>query len=130
MNGQPPDGSSPDGRQADDKLSTRRIPDEALLSQQMTDAQGNIPVPPDPNGRGHLLVIDDEDEILKALQRQFRRDYHVYTARSADEGYNIMLEHPVQVIISDQRMPGMTGHEFFSKVKQDYPDAIRLLLTG
>ena len=77
-----------------------------------------------------LLVIDDEEEILKALNRQFRRDYQVYMARSADEGLRIMTETPVQVIISDQRMPGMNGAEFFGKIKHEYPDAIRLLLTG
>jgi len=83
-----------------------------------------------PNGRGNLLVIDDEEEILKALYRQFRRSYHVYTANSAAEGLRIMTETPIQVIISDQRMPGMNGAEFFGKVKTEYPDAIRLLLTG
>lgn len=78
----------------------------------------------------NLLVIDDEPEIVKALNRQFRRFYTVYTAESADAGYDIMTRVPIQAIISDQRMPGMTGDEFFSKVKNEYPDAIRLLLTG
>ncbi|NDJ74900.1 MAG: response regulator, partial [Chloroflexi bacterium] len=77
-----------------------------------------------------LLIIDDEAQITKALFRQFRRDYTVYTAISAEEGYQIMSETPVHVIISDQRMPGMTGAEFFSRIKGDFPDAIRLLLTG
>lgn len=81
-------------------------------------------------GRGHLLIIDDEDEILKALQRQFRRDYEVYLASSAEEGYRIMTESPVQVIISDQRMPGISGADFFGKIKTEFPDAVRLLLTG
>lgn len=80
--------------------------------------------------RGQLLVIDDEEEILKALSRQFRRKHDVYTAQSADHGLRIMTEVPIQVIISDQRMPGMNGVEFFNRVKNDYPDAIRLLLTG
>ncbi|MFN8418168.1 MAG: hybrid sensor histidine kinase/response regulator [Anaerolineae bacterium] len=78
----------------------------------------------------NLLVIDDEAEIVKALNRQFRRFYNVYTAESAQAGYEIMTSVPIQAIISDQRMPGMSGSEFFSKVKHDYPDAIRLLLTG
>jgi signal transduction histidine kinase len=82
------------------------------------------------NGRGNLLVIDDEEEILKALYRQFRRSYHVYTANSAAEGLRIMTETPIHVIISDQRMPGMNGAEFFGRVKTEYPDAMRLLLTG
>jgi signal transduction histidine kinase len=80
--------------------------------------------------RGALLVIDDEEEILKALSRQFRRRYDIYTATSADEGLRVMTETPIQVIISDQRMPGMNGVEFFNRVKANFPDAIRLLLTG
>lgn len=83
-----------------------------------------------PSERGHLLVIDDEEDILKALHRQFRRDYDVHIAKNADDGYRIMTHTPIQVIISDQRMPGMSGSEFFSRVKGDFPDAIRLLLTG
>lgn len=83
-----------------------------------------------PLERGNLLIIDDEEEILKALYRQFRRDYDVYTASSAEEGYRVMTETPIHVIISDQRMPGMNGADFFGKIKNDYPDAIRLLLTG
>jgi len=79
---------------------------------------------------GALLIVDDEDEILKALHRQFRRDYQVYTARSAEEGFRLLMENPIHVIISDQRMPKITGSEFLGKVKTEYPDAIRLLLTG
>ena len=80
--------------------------------------------------RGQLLIVDDEEEILKALKRQFRREYDVYTAQSAEAGYKIMMETPIQVIISDQRMPGMKGAEFFGKIKTEFPDAVRLLLTG
>jgi signal transduction histidine kinase len=78
----------------------------------------------------HLLVVDDEEEILKALKRQFRRNYVVHVANSAEEGLKMMTENPIQVIISDQRMPGMNGAEFFGKVKTEFPDAVRLLLTG
>jgi len=80
--------------------------------------------------RGQLLVIDDEMEIIKALKRQFKHDYDVHIAASAAEGYQIMTEVPIQVIISDQRLPGMSGAEFFDRVKGDFPDAMRLLLTG
>lgn len=78
----------------------------------------------------NLLVIDDEPSILSSLRRQFRRNYHVHIANSAQEGLEVMKKHPIQVIISDQRMPGMNGGEFFDKVKHEYPDATRLLLTG
>ncbi len=79
---------------------------------------------------GNILVIDDEQEILKSLKRQFRKKYNVYLANSAEEGCRILCEEPVQVIISDQRMPGMTGTEFFDKIKTEHPDAIRLILTA
>jgi signal transduction histidine kinase len=78
----------------------------------------------------NLLIIDDEIDIVKALRRQFRRHYNIYVANSAAAGYEIMTEVPIHVIISDQRMPGMSGVEFFHRVKHEFPDAIRLLLTG
>lgn len=77
-----------------------------------------------------LLVIDDEENILKALRRQFRRDYDVHTARSAHKGLEVMRNESIAVIISDQRMPEMSGSEFFSEVRHQHPRAIRLLLTG
>ncbi len=78
----------------------------------------------------NLLVIDDEPSILSALKRQFRRNYQVYIANSAEEGLELMKTYEIQVIISDQRMPGMNGTAFFDQVKTNYPYAIRLLLTG
>jgi len=78
----------------------------------------------------NLLVIDDEPSILSSLKRQFRRNYEVHVANSAKEGLEIMKIHSIQVVISDQRMPGMNGAEFFDQVKNEYPDATRLLLTG
>jgi len=78
----------------------------------------------------NLLLIDDEPNILKALRRQFRHDYTIHIAHSATEGYEIMTQTPIHVIISDQRMPGMSGVEFFDRTKSEFPDAIRLLLTG
>lgn len=78
----------------------------------------------------NLLVIDDEAAILSSLRRQFRRNYKVHLASSAEEGLEVMREYPIHVIISDQRMPGMKGSEFFNQVKNDFPDATRLLLTG
>lgn len=78
----------------------------------------------------HLLVIDDEVEITKSIYRQFRRKYTVHTASSGSDALELMHKHPIQVVISDQRMPGMTGVDFFSKIKTDYPDTLKLILTG
>ncbi|MCO5250121.1 MAG: hybrid sensor histidine kinase/response regulator [Candidatus Kapabacteria bacterium] len=78
----------------------------------------------------NLLVIDDEEEITKTLFRQFRRKYNVFIANSANSALSIMEEENIQVVLSDQRMPDMTGVNFFSKIKDKYPDALKLLLTG
>lgn len=88
------------------------------------------PAATDLPARGQLLIIDDEEQITKALYRQFRRKYDVYMAVSAQEGYEIMTQTQIQVVISDQRMPEITGSEFFQRIKGEFPDAIRLLLTG
>ncbi len=78
----------------------------------------------------NLLIIDDEVEITKALVRQFRRKYNVFSAIGPSEGFNIMEKENIQVVLSDQRMPGMTGIDFFKKIKDKYPDALKLILTG
>ena len=80
--------------------------------------------------RGHLLIVDDEPDICAALRRQFRRRYRVHIAGGGDEALRLMEAHPVAVVISDQRMPGMTGAELYERVRVEYPQAVRLLLTG
>jgi len=78
-----------------------------------------------------LLLVDDEPDILVALQRVLRLEgYNILTAGSAAEGFEMMALHPVQVILCDQRMPAMSGAEFFDRVKGMYPDALRIILTG
>ena len=78
-----------------------------------------------------LLLVDDEPSMLSALKRLLRREgYHILCAESAAQGLEMLATHLVQVIISDQRMPEMTGTEFLSKVKDLYPDTVRLVLSG
>jgi len=77
-----------------------------------------------------LLVVDDEINILHSLYDLFRLDYKVYTARSGPEGLRILEENEVHVVMADQRMPEMTGVEFLAKVKELYPDIVRLVFTG
>jgi diguanylate cyclase (GGDEF)-like protein len=78
-----------------------------------------------------LLIVDDEVSIVRALQRTLRRDgYHILTAHSAVQALDLLASHDVQVILCDQRMPGMNGTEFLSRAKDMYPDTIRLMLTG
>lgn len=78
----------------------------------------------------NLLIVDDELEITKSIVRQFRKKYKVFSATSAKEALEIMENEHIQVILSDQRMPEMTGVDFFSIIKDKYPDALKLLLTG
>lgn len=78
-----------------------------------------------------LLLVDDEQNIVSSLKRLLRRDgYQILTANGGAEGLAILAENHVDVIISDQRMPGMTGVEFLSKVKEIHPDTIRIVLSG
>lgn len=78
-----------------------------------------------------LLLVDDEPAILHALQRALKHeDYHILTAQDADEAFELMAKHHIQVILSDQRMPTITGIELLSRVKKLYPDTIRMILSG
>lgn len=79
----------------------------------------------------NLLLVDDEENILSALTRVLRRDgYSILRAGSGAAGLELLAKHPVGVIISDQRMPEMTGVEFLSRVKTRYPDTVRIVLSG
>jgi FixJ family two-component response regulator len=78
-----------------------------------------------------LLVVDDEKDNLDALKRLLRKEFEVLTALSAEEGLKILEGGArVDAIVSDQRMPGMTGSEFLGKVQEIDPVATRILLTG
>jgi len=83
-----------------------------------------------PADQNVLLVVDDEREVVRSLRRLFRKKYTVLMAESAEAARSLMIETPAQVIISDQRMPVMTGTELLHHLKADHPDTIRILLTG
>lgn len=78
----------------------------------------------------HVLYVDDEEHNLTSFKAAFRPFYQVHTALSAREGFKILREHPIEVIVTDQRMPEMTGVQFLEAVIPEYPDAIRMVLTG
>lgn len=78
-----------------------------------------------------VLYVDDEEGNLSSFKASFRRECKVFLATSPAEGLKILEEEPdFHVVIADQRMPQMTGTEFLSKVKDIYPDTVRMLLTG
>ncbi|MDO6385126.1 EAL domain-containing protein [Uliginosibacterium sp. 31-12] len=82
-------------------------------------------------GNQYLLIVDDEPSILSALTRLFRHEsFRVLTAASCNEAFEQLARHPAHVILSDQRMAGMTGTEFFARVRQLYPDTVRIILSG
>jgi response regulator RpfG family c-di-GMP phosphodiesterase len=81
--------------------------------------------------RHTVLCVDDEKNIMNSLQRLLRKEnYDVLTADSGAAGLKIMSEREVHLVISDQRMPDMSGVEFLAEVKEKHPDAIRIILSG
>jgi diguanylate cyclase (GGDEF)-like protein/PAS domain S-box-containing protein len=78
-----------------------------------------------------LLLVDDEPNILAALKRQMRgAGCRILTAPGGREGLELLAHEDVDVIVSDQRMPGMTGVEFLRAVKESHPDTVRMVLSG
>ncbi len=78
----------------------------------------------------NVLYVDDEVHNLNSFRAVFRRTYNVFTALSADEGQKILESNEIHLIITDQRMPEMTGIEFLESIIPIYPNIPRVLLTG
>lgn len=97
-------------------IAGKRIPERFLVHSKKTRT---------------LLLVDDEENIISSLRRLLRRDgYTIVTASSGEEGLRRLAEHEVDVIVSDQRMPGMTGVDFLHRAKDLYPQTIRMVLSG
>jgi response regulator RpfG family c-di-GMP phosphodiesterase len=77
-----------------------------------------------------ILYIDDEVNNLAAFKANFRKLYDIYTAESAEDGRKILESVDIEIILTDQRMPNMTGVEFLESIIPDFPNPIRILLTG
>lgn len=78
-----------------------------------------------------ILCVDDEINILHSVKRLLRKEnYQILTASSATEALKILETNPVHLLLADQRMPGMNGTELLAVVKERYPDAIRIILSG
>ncbi len=78
-----------------------------------------------------ILCVDDEPHVLNALKRLFRKEnYAVLTADNVSQALDLLREHHVQLVISDQRMPEMSGVEFLQKVKDISSDTVRVILSG
>lgn len=78
-----------------------------------------------------ILFVDDEENILHSLNRLLRKEgYRILTATSGADGLEMLKKHDVHLVVTDQRMPGMSGTEFLAKVKENYPEIIRIVLSG
>jgi diguanylate cyclase (GGDEF)-like protein/PAS domain S-box-containing protein len=106
------------------------VPGERFETLLRGERRMQLPSPV-PSSQNTLLLVDDEPGIRSALTRMLRGDgYKILTAGSGPEGLELLATNQAQVIISDQRMPGMSGTEFLNIVKQLYPDTVRIILSG
>ncbi len=80
--------------------------------------------------KARVLFVDDEERILNALRTLFRSQYHVFTAENGALALEFVKRFGIHVVVSDQRMPGMTGVELLRQVKDVSPNTVRMLLTG
>ena len=77
-----------------------------------------------------ILLVDDEPEILFSLRGLLRREFDLHTAQGGAEALEVLRRQPVHVIMSDQRMPEMTGVELLRRARAECPEAIRIIFTG
>lgn len=109
-------------------------PSPLMQNVKALAARPAAPPPPGPaapaDNRPHVLFVDDDPRILNALAALFRQDYNVQIAEGGDAALEIMRREAIQVIVSDQRMPGLTGVEVLRKVRATSPGTVRVLLTG
>lgn len=77
-----------------------------------------------------LMIVDDEPANLRLLERLFRQDYTVIVAESGEEALRLLAQHDVALLITDQRMPNMTGLELLNQTEVLRPHMVRIILTG
>lgn len=100
---------------------------DQALEQQEESAEASLEY----SRKLKLMVVHDEPDSLDLLYRTFRRDFQIFKADGALSALDILeTQGEMAVIISEQRLPGMTGGEFFSRTVARFPDTIRILLTG
>ncbi len=99
-------------------------------ARMIAPARPKAPLPVPDAQKPRILFVDDEERILNALKMLFRDDYHVFTAESGALALELVAKFKIPVVVSDQRMPGMTGVELLRRVRDANPKAVRMLLTG
>ncbi len=78
----------------------------------------------------NILYVDDEPDNLLAFRSVFRRFFNIFTANGAKEAIELVKQHDIDLILSDQRMPNMTGVELLERIMDDYPQIQRFIVTG
>ncbi len=78
----------------------------------------------------NILYVDDEESNLRIFRINFKRYYKVFTTSNIQEAYQILRENPISLVITDQKMPEMSGTDFLKSIINEYPDVIRIVLTG
>ncbi len=97
----------------------------------MSEKQESQASQPELAANATLLFVDDEANVLSSLKRLFRPfGYRIFTAEGGAQGLEIMARETVDIVVSDMRMPEMNGAQFLQKVKEQWPDTVRILLTG
>lgn len=78
-----------------------------------------------------VLLVDDDENVLRGLSRALRQQpYQLYTARSGEEAVDVLKAHAVDVIVTDDRMPGMSGSDLLAWIAENCPEVMRIVLTG
>lgn len=109
-------------------LFKRSTADEYSVNMQESDINEYLPQKKE---RLTLLLVDDEAAILKAISRVFlEENYEIHTANSAHEALDIMAKNKIHLVISDHKMPGISGAELLKEIKERWPETIRIMLTG
>jgi len=110
-------------------LFSRPLPADEFAISLQEGRMLRLPTPP-ARGRG-LLIVDDEASIRSAVRRLLRGEgYTIYEAAGGSQALRQLAEYPIQVILTDQRMPGMSGTELMGHIKSLYPDSVRMLFSG
>jgi eukaryotic-like serine/threonine-protein kinase len=112
----------------------KSAPNLVQKAQALAAAKPPTPLVPPPSPeeskKPRVLFVDDDERILNGLKSLFREDYQVYTAENGEAALELAKRFPMHVVVSDQRMPGLTGVEVLRKVRVLSPNAVRILLTG
>jgi two-component system, NtrC family, response regulator HupR/HoxA len=106
---------------------TKEVPSVEVARTAATESAGAAPAAARP---ASVLIVDDEVRSLESLARTLEEEFHVLTAASAEQALEILRREVVTIVLCDQRMPGTSGVEFLKRVRAEWPDVIRIIISG